>query len=116
MVRKDRSVRIPRKKSDEAKFTRSGKYIAVPSLNVPNSLRRAGGVKTFLRTRKGAFVTDEGAYLRKGKDDYQLMFVFTPQAKIEPRLDFYRTQMAVCRKAFKENFRKRLAYALRTAR
>ncbi|MET0155206.1 MAG: hypothetical protein ABW189_03765 [Rickettsiales bacterium] len=98
------------------KTPQRGKNLAVPSDATPVSLRRAGGVRKLLDTRKRAFLLPKGAFVRRSRSSIERMFAFSPDAHVRPRFGFFEAALREARKAFAGHMRRRLAQALRTAR
>ncbi len=100
-----------------------GSSLAVPTANVKAKKRRkSGGVKEVINRPKtffGKTKTGKAAlYRRRTKNSYpvELLYVFSPTAKIKKRFGFKRTAEAVTKKQFNRVFTRQMIHAIRTTR
>lgn len=100
-----------------------GSRLAVPTDNVrAKKRRRSGGVREVIdrpKTFFGKTKTGKTAlYRRRTKNarPIELLYVFSPTARITRRFRFKDTARAVAEKQFNRNFTKQMIQAIRTAR
>ncbi len=101
----------------------TGRSIAIPSDNVPKTLRKAGSARKF-RGRKTSFVVtlrdgDRAILRRKGSKKNkrnELFFFLEKQAKIKPRLGFRPLAKKVAVRQFPRHMKVSIVKAMNTAR
>jgi hypothetical protein len=100
------------------KQPRTAKNLAVPTARVAKKYRTSHGARELMDANKNVFRTSKGVFRRTGKKRYpiQLLWSFTPTAKIKPRFRFYDTCKAAVQRNFEVQFKMRLAQALATAK
>lgn len=100
------------------KQPRTAKNLAVPTAKVAKKYRTSHGAREMMDAQKNVFRTPKGVFRRTGKKRYpiQLLWSFTPTAKVKPRFRFYDTCKRAVMRRFETNFKMRLSQALATAK
>jgi hypothetical protein len=100
------------------KQPRSAKNLAVPTEKVAKKYRNSHGAREMMDAQKNVFRTPKGVFRRTSKKRYpiQLLWSFTPVAKVKARFRFFDTCKAAVMRRFETNFKMRLSQALATAK